>query len=109
VCLLDSLGQRGGQELAPAWTRFTSSRMVCHHIAELAGPFADRAMSRGRRRRAPRGVDGAPTTLVHGLVNDGIEDLTDGGIDVAKDIEVDGRTDGFVNGMCGKGSRSALV
>jgi hypothetical protein len=66
-------------------------------------------ISRARGRRAPSGVDGAPTTLVHGLVGDGIEDLTDGGIDVAKDIEVDGGTDGFVNGMCGKGSRSALV
>jgi hypothetical protein len=54
-------------------------------------------------------VDGAPTTLVHALVGDGIENLTDGGIDGVKNIEVDGRTDGFVNGMCGKGSRSALV
>src|SRR4030095_3894944 len=49
-------------------------------------------ISRARGRRAPSGVDGAPTTLVHGREGDGIEDLTDGGIDGAKDIEVDGRT-----------------
>jgi hypothetical protein len=66
-------------------------------------------ISRPRGRRAPAGGDGAPSSLVHGLEDGGIEDPTDSGINGAEDVGVGGRTDGCVNGMCGKGSRSALV
>jgi hypothetical protein len=57
----------------------------------------------------PAGGDGAPSSDVHGLIHGRIEDLTDSGINGVEDVGAGGRTDGYVNGMCGKRSRSALV
>ena len=49
---------------------------------------------------APSDDDGIANFRIHFIKDDIIENLADGGIDRAKDVGVDGGTDGSVNLVC---------